>query len=195
LKAGPGYGGSCFHKDLQALVSFSRDVDYDPILLSAVEQVNQNQASEVVKLSRQMLGSLEDRKIAILGLAFKKNTDDIRESASLRVIDELVKNSASVCAYDPMAMENARKVLPRQVKLAEDSTSCLDRAECCILMTEWDEFRKLKPAEVKKLMRAPNIVDARRILNKDDFPDFNYVAIGLGVKMQQSGHSSLEHVD
>ena len=180
LKAGPGYGGSCFHKDLQALISFSRSVNYDPILLSAVEEVNQRQASEIVNLSRKLLGSLDNRRIAVLGLAFKKDTDDMREAASLRVIDELLKNGASVSAYDPMALETARRVLPEKVELLPDAISCLRRADCCIVMTEWDEFRRLKPSDYKSTMKAPNIVDARRIIKRDDFEGFNYLAVGLG---------------
>src|SRR5207253_5770483 len=119
LKAGPGYGGSCFHKDLQALIAFSRSVDYDPVLLSVIEEVNQHQASEIVKLSEKLLGSLADRRVSVLGLAFKKDTDDVREAASFRVIDQLVKKGASVCAYDPMATENARKVLSDRVEFAD----------------------------------------------------------------------------
>ena len=180
LKAGPGYGGSCFHKDLQALISLSRKLDYDPVLLSSVERVNENQAMEIVKLSRRLLSSLENRRVAVLGLAFKKDTDDIREAASLRVIEELVKNSASVSAYDPMAMKNASKVLSPKVEFATDAMSCLKGADCCILMTEWDEFRELKPREIKTAMRTPNIVDARRVLDQDDLQGFNYLAVGLG---------------
>src|SRR2546430_15030401 len=89
-----------------------------------------------------------------------------------------VNNSASVSAYDPMAIENARKVLPRQVEFATDSRSCLKGAECCILMTEWDEFRQLEPSAFKTLMRTPNIVDARRIRRHGDFQRFNYLAVG-----------------
>ena len=180
LKAGPGYGGSCFHKDLQALISFSRSLNYDPLLLAAVEKVNQRQASEIVNLSKKLLGSLDNRRIAVLGLAFKKDTDDIREAPSLRVIDELLKNGASVSAYDPMALENARRVLPEKVELLPDAISCLKGADCCIVMTEWDEFRRLRPNDYKSSMRAPNIVDARRIIKRGDLNGFNYMAIGLG---------------
>jgi UDPglucose 6-dehydrogenase len=180
LKAGPGYGGSCFHKDLQALISFSRSHNYDPLLLSAVEEVNQRQALEIVNLSKRLLGSLDNRRVAILGLAFKKDTDDMREAASLRVIDELLKRGASVSAYDPMALENARRVLPEKVELLPDAISCLKGADCCIVMTEWDEFRRLKPSDYSTNMKAPNIVDARRIIKRNDFEGFNYLAIGLG---------------
>src|SRR3989441_6434532 len=180
LKAGPGYGGSCFHKDLQALISFSRSRNYEPILLTAVEEANQRQATEIVNLSRRLLGSLDNRRIAVLGLAFKKDTDDMREAASLRVIDELLKNGARVSAYDPMALENARRILGDKVELMPNAISCLKGADCCIVMTEWDEFRKLKPSDYKLNMNAPNIVDARRITKRDDFDGFNYLAVGLG---------------
>jgi len=180
LKAGPGYGGSCFHKDLQALISFSRSKNYDPLLLTAVEEVNHRQASEIVNLSKKLLGPLDNRRIAVLGLAFKKNTDDMREAASLRVIDELLKNGASVSAYDPMAIENAHRILGDRVELTQDAISCLKGADCCIVMTEWDEFRKLKASDYKSNMNALNIVDARRIIKRDAFDGFNYVAVGLG---------------
>ena len=180
LKAGPGYGGSCFHKDLQALIAFGRGVDYDPILLSAVEEVNKRQAEEIVRLSKKLLGSIANHTFAVLGLAFKKDTDDLREAASLRVIEELDKNGARIKAYDPMANENARRMVSERVEFEPDSKSCLRDTECCILMTEWDEFRKLKPAEIRELMKAPNIVDARRVLDREVFRGFNYVAVGLG---------------
>jgi UDPglucose 6-dehydrogenase len=180
LKAGPGYGGSCFHKDIQALISFSRSQNYEPILLAAVEEVNQRQASEIVNLSKKLLGSLDNRRVAILGLAFKKDTDDMREAASLRVIDELLRNGARVSAYDPMALENARRILGNRVELMPDAISCLKGADCAIVMTEWDEFRKLGPTDYKSSMKAPNIVDARRIIKRDEFDGFNYLAVGLG---------------
>jgi UDPglucose 6-dehydrogenase len=180
LKAGPGYGGSCFHKDIQALISFSRSRNYDPILLASVEEVNQRQASEIVGLAKRLLGTLNNSRIAILGLAFKKDTDDMREAASIRVIDELLKSGASVSAYDPMALETARRVLPERVELLPDAISCLKGADCCIVMTEWDEFRRLKPSDYKSNMKIPNIVDARRIIKRDDFDGFNYLAVGLG---------------
>ena len=180
LKAGPGYGGSCFHKDLQALISFSRSRNYEPILLTTVEETNRRQASEIVNLSKKLLGSLDKRRIAVLGLAFKKDTDDMREAASIRVIDELLKNGARVSAYDPMALENARRILGDKVDLMPNAISCLKGADCCIVMTEWDEFRKLKPNDYKTSMNAPNIVDARRVIKRDDFDGFNYLAIGLG---------------
>ncbi len=123
LKAGPGYGGSCFHKDLQALIKFTQSHGYDPILLRATEETNEQQADKVVELSEKLAGPLEQKRITILGLAFKKDTDDVREAASIRVIERLRKKGARVVAYDPMAIPNARKVLRNNVEFPEDPRS------------------------------------------------------------------------
>lgn len=180
LKAGPGYGGSCFHKDLQALINYSQNNGYEPVLFRATEEVNEEQASRVVALSQKLLGQLNDRRIAVLGLAFKKDTDDIREAASIRIIDRLRKKGARVVAYDPAAIPNAKKLLADSIEFAEDPHSAIRNAECCIVMTEWEEFRKLKAKDYQTQMRLPNIVDARKLYDPEDFKDVNFVAIGLG---------------
>src|SRR5437016_6900779 len=140
LKAGPGYGGSCFHKDLQALINFSQDLRYSPILLRATEETNDQQAEKVVELVEKFTGPLNQKRIVVLGLAFKKDTDDIREAASLRVIALLLKMGARVIAYDPLAIPNARKQLGESVELAEDERSALKGADCCRVTTEWSQF-------------------------------------------------------
>ena len=180
LKAGPGYGGSCFHKDLQALINYSRKKGYNPVLFRATEDTNEKQAIRVVNMAEKLLGSLSDKRVAVLGLAFKKDTDDVREAASLRVIGSLKKKGAQVVAYDPMAIPNAKKVFSEQIDYAENSHAALKGADCCIIMTEWDQFRKLKAKDFQAYMKTPNIVDARRIFDPDTFNDLNYVAIGVG---------------
>ncbi len=183
LRAGPGYGGSCFHKDLQAIISYGRKVGYEPTLLREVEQVNEQQAARVVGLAESLLGELNEKRVAVLGIAFKKDTDDIREAASLRVIDLLRKRGAQVVAYDPMAMPNAKAVFEQSVEYATSPKAAINEADCCIVMTEWDEFRKLKAKDYAQLMRSPNIVDARRIYEAADFETVNFRAIGLGDRM------------
>ncbi len=180
LKAGPGYGGSCFHKDLQAIIAFSGRLGYDPELLRTVENINEQQAVRVVELSESLVGSLRDKRVAVLGLAFKKDTDDVREAASVRVIELLKKRGAQVVAYDPLAMPNARRVLEDSVSYARDSKAALDQADCCIVMTEWDEFRKLKAKDYVQHMRTPNLVDARRLYDPEHLEGLNFRAIGLG---------------
>jgi len=180
LNAGPGYGGSCFHKDLQALIHYSQNKGYNPTLFRATEEVNEEQASEVVALSEKLLGQLNNRRIAVLGLSFKKDTDDIREAASIRVIDRLRKKGAHIVAYDPAAVSNARKLFADSIEFAEDTHSALKGADCCIVMTEWDEFRKLTPADYLAQMKTPNVVDARRVYDPEKFAKTNFTGVGLG---------------
>ena len=180
LKAGPGYGGSCFHKDLQALINYSQNKNYDPVLFRATEETNEQQASRVVGLAEKLLGSLSSKRVAVLGLAFKKDTDDIREAASIRLINQLKKKGARVIAYDPMAIPNTKKQFPDQIDYAENAHSALRGADCAIIMTEWDQIRKLKAKDFQEYMKTPNIIDARRIYNPEEFSGPNYVSIGLG---------------
>jgi UDPglucose 6-dehydrogenase len=180
LKAGPGYGGSCFHKDLQAIINFSQDLGYSPILLRATEETNEQQAEKVVELSEKLTGPLEQKRVAVLGLAFKKDTDDIREAASLRVIRLLLKKGVRVVAYDPLAIPNAKKLLPGNVEFAADEQSALKGTDCCIVMTEWNQFGKLQAKDYMALMRTPNLVDARRLYNPRDYGALNFAAVGLG---------------
>ncbi len=180
LKAGPGYGGSCFHKDLQALINYSQTKGYDPSLLRATEEVNHHQASRVVDLSEKLLGSLHEKRIAVLGLAFKKGTDDIREAASIRVIQQLSERGARIVAYDPRAIPNARKLLTKNVEFAEDPYSAIKGADCSIIMTEWEEIRRIRPKDYVQHMKTPTIVDARKLYNPEDFRELNFTSIGLG---------------
>jgi UDPglucose 6-dehydrogenase len=180
LKAGPGYGGSCFHKDVQALINYSRNRNYEPILFRATEETNEQQATRVVEMAEKLLGSLSSKRIAVLGLSFKKDTDDIREAASIRVINQLKKKGAQIVAYDPMAIPNTKLQLSNQIDYAENAHSALKGADCAIIMTEWDEIRKLKAKDFQADMKTPNLVDARRIYNPEEFNGLNYASIGLG---------------
>jgi UDPglucose 6-dehydrogenase len=182
LKAGPGYGGSCFHKDLQALISYSKQHDYIPELLQATEQVNENQARRVVEKAEKLLGTLKNKRIAILGLSFKKDTDDIREAASLKVIDQLRDKGAKIIVYDPMAISQARRLLEDRIDYAESARSAIRGSDCTVIMTEWDQFRELGPRDFQRNMKIPNILDARRIYDPREFKYVNYHAIGLGIR-------------
>ena len=187
LKAGPGYGGSCFHKDLQALIKFGQDNGYDPILMQATEKTNEEQANRIEELSERLVGPLNQKRIAVLGLAFKKDTDDIREAASLRVIDRLLKKGAKVVAYDPIAIPNAKMVLADTIEFADDAYAALKGADCCIVMTEWDEFKKLRPADYRTHMKTPNVVDARRLYRPEEFETINFLATGYGAEVKFKG--------
>ena len=180
LKAGPGYGGSCFHKDVQALVSYSQQQGYDPQLLKAIEKTNEDQAIQVVELVEKLAGPLDQKRIAILGLAFKKDTDDIREAPSIRVIDRLRNKGARLVGYDPMAMPNFESVFGNTIELAKSSHDVLKGGDCAIVMTEWDEFRRLKAKDYIAQMRKPVLVDARRIYNPAEFRELKFAGIGFG---------------
>lgn len=181
LNAGLGYGGSCFPKDVKALIAHSKTLGYNPELLEAVENVNENQPYKAVELCKNLLGNLQDKQIAILGLSFKPNTDDMREARSIPIINQLLNEGANVTAYDPIAVSNARSIFGDKIKYASSTIECLKNADCCILVTEWDEFKKLKPEDFTQNMRQPILIDGRRIYNSEEFSQkLKFEAIGLG---------------
>jgi len=170
-------------KNLRAIINFSEDLRYNPILPRATEGTNEQQAEKVVELAEKLTGPLDQKRIAVLGLAFKKDTHDIREAASLRVITLLVKKGARVIAYDPLAIPNARKQLGESVELAEDERSALKGADCCIVTTEWSQFGNSR-RRTMVLMRTPNLVDARRRYNPKEYESLNFAAVGFGAQQQ-----------
>jgi UDPglucose 6-dehydrogenase len=181
LNAGVGWGGSCFPKDIKALIAFSREKKYMPRLLESVVSINLEQSKHIVALLKKEIGKLKDKKIAILGLSFKPNTDDMREAPSIRIINYLYEEGAKIYAYDPMSMDNARTILDKKINLSTTIDECLENADCCLIVTEWDEFKKLEPEDFVKSMNAPVIIDGRRIYDSKQFSkEIRYRAIGLG---------------
>ena len=190
LDAGAGFGGSCFPKDVKALVSFSKNLGYRPSLLESVLEVNEGQAKRMVELARQELRSLKGKKVAILGLSFKPNTDDMREAPSIRIMNLLLKEGASVCAYDPVATEKAKAIFKGKIDFARSSIECLKNADCCMIVTEWNEFRDLKSRTFLKHMRIPLVVDGRRIYDPSEFSrELKYLAVGLGRETVEGGNA------
>lgn len=181
LNAGLGYGGSCFPKDIKALIAFSKSLGYAPQLLNAVENVNETQPIKAVELCEKLLGNLRHKRIALLGLAFKPDTDDIREAVSMKIINKLVEEGANISVYDPVAMNNARKIFEDRIEYAPSATKCISNADCCILVTEWEEFKNLKPEDFVKYMKSPAVIDGRRIYDPEEFSQkLRFTAIGLG---------------
>jgi len=134
-----------------------------------------------------LLGNLNGRRVAVLGLAFKSNTDDMRNAVSIRIIDELLAKGAKVVVYDPAALKNAKKIFGNTIEYADSALECLRGAEAALIVTEWDEFKKLKPGDFKKVMKKPIIIDGRRIYDAKEFRKLvTYKAIGLG--QQISNH-------
>jgi UDPglucose 6-dehydrogenase len=181
LNAGLGYGGSCFPKDVKALIAHSKNLGYRLELLEAVENVNKTQPLKAVQFCKEVLGNLKGKRVAVLGLAFKPDTDDMREARVIPVINQLIKEGANVTAYDPIAIPNAKSIFQDKIKYAISTVQCLKNADCCILVTEWDEFKKLKPEDFTKSMKQPILIDGRRIYDSEEFSrKMKFTAIGLG---------------
>ena len=183
LNAGLGYGGSCLPKDLRALIQYSKSLGYEPKLLEAVESVNNSQPRRAIELCKKLLGELKGKRVAILGLAFKPNTDDVREAPSIMIIRQLLKEGAKVVAYDPAAIPNAKAIFKDDIEYASSAIECLKNADCCILVTEWEEFKKLKPEDFIQNMRTPILLDGRRLFDSEEFSrKIRFMAIGLGIE-------------
>src|SRR3990172_11021951 len=161
LNSGAGFGGSCFPKDVKALIGKALEMGYEPVLLKSVIDVNEKQPSRMVYLLKNKLGSIRGKTIAVLGLAFKNDTDDIRESRSIPVIKELLDTGAKVNAYDPMANDNMKKIYG-SIGYFNSSEDALRSADACLIMTEWDEFKSLN--KEFNVMKNKLIIDGRHML-------------------------------
>jgi len=162
LQAGAGYGGSCFPKDVKALIQTMKQYGCETKILEAVEDVNYRQKRSIVPKLKKMIPNLKDKKISIWGLAFKPNTDDMREASSIVIINELQKLGAKIKAFDPEAMETAKKILIN-IEYCENPYDTVKDTDALIIVTEWNEFRNLDLKKIKALMKQPNVIDGRNI--------------------------------
>jgi UDPglucose 6-dehydrogenase len=180
LRAGIGYGGSCFPKDTKALVQIAGDVDHKFELLEAVINVNNKQQAKLVEKARERFGSLKGKKVAMLGLAFKPNTDDMREAASIVIAEQLVKGGSFVVAYDPIAIENAKRIIGDKITYADSVETALQDADITFIVTEWEEFKNLPLDTFEKLMKTPIIFDGRNCYALEEVEKYNieYYSIG-----------------
>ncbi len=180
LHAGPGYGGSCFPKDTLALIKTAQDMESPLRLVETVVAVNdQRKRAMARKVIAACGGSVRGKRIAILGLAFKPNTDDMREAPSLSIVTALLDAGAEIVAYDPEAMASAKALMP-EIAYAPDAYSCLDGADALVIVTEWDAFRALDLGRVKAALRQPIVVDLRNIYRSGEMRErgFTYVNVG-----------------
>ncbi|WP_339171818.1 UDP-glucose/GDP-mannose dehydrogenase family protein [Anoxybacillus sp. FSL W8-1294] len=180
LRAGIGYGGSCFPKDTKALAKIAANIDHDFELLKAVIEVNNKQQRKLIEKAKERFGRLAGKRVALLGLSFKPNTDDMREAASLVVARELLAEQATVVAYDPIAMNKAKSVLPKEVIYASSVEEALKDADAAMILTEWDEFRQLDLSVYVKQMKTPIIFDGRNCYALHDVARYpiEYYSIG-----------------
>jgi len=165
LNAGAGFGGSCFPKDVSALMHLARDVGEEPVLLNAVVEINDRQPMRMIELLEKRVGDLLGKRIAIIGLAFKNDTDDARESRAIPVIMELRRRGADVAAYDPQACSSMRKIIP-DIQYCANPSEALKMADACLVMTEWPQFSLLD--KEFDMMRSKVIIEGRRILSCND---------------------------
>jgi len=179
LSAGIGYGGSCFPKDLDAFITISEKVGYDFGLLKAVKKVNELQKSFFLNKVKENLWIIKDKKIAILGLSFKPDTDDIRSAPALDIINTLKLEGAKLRVYDPQAMQRTKDIFP-DIKYCKDSYDACAGADVMIVLTEWDEFKSLDFKKIKKLLHRPLIIDGRNVYDPLELKKlgFNYISIG-----------------
>ncbi|HSX40594.1 MAG TPA: UDP-glucose/GDP-mannose dehydrogenase family protein [Candidatus Saccharimonadales bacterium] len=179
LYPGPGYGGSCFPKDVKALISIAKDFDYSFSLLDEVEKINDRARRDIVHKAKRLLKDLRGKKIAVLGLSFKPNTDDMRDAPAIDIIEFLQKDGAEVFAFDPQAMENAKKIF-KDLTFCKDSYEAIKDAELLIILTDWDEFKGLDLDKILKLMKKPNIIDARNIYSPAKVAELGFTYMGVG---------------
>jgi len=180
LFPGPGYGGSCFPKDVQALLRTAHGVDAPLSVLEAVETANARQKTVLAGKLRAALGALKGKRIAVWGLAFKANTDDMRESPALVLIDELLAAGATVCAHDPAAMHEAKRRLGDTILYAETNYAALEGADALVVVTDWNEYRFPDFARIKGTLKAPVLIDGRNLYDPAKMAKlgFTYRSIG-----------------
>jgi UDPglucose 6-dehydrogenase len=183
LNAGIGYGGSCFPKDVKAFIAIARQLGTPFTLLEEVERINADQLNRYIAKVREALWVLKDKKIAVWGMTFKPDTDDVRNSVAIDLINRLVAEGAQVTAYDPKGAEKAvdwKLVDPAKVKLAATPAEAADGAEALLIATEWKEFANQDFADVKKRMHTPLVFDGRNLFNPETMRElgFTYHAMG-----------------
>ena len=181
LFPGPGYGGSCFPKDVKALVKLAQDRGVPLDVLAAVESANERQKRILIRKIRTALGGeLKGRRIALWGLAFKAGTDDMREAPSLTLIDALLDEGVSICAHDPAAMDHARALVGNRIDYAETNYEALEGADALVVVTDWNEYRHPDFARVKRTLKQPVIVDGRNLYDVEKMRELGvrYVSIG-----------------
>jgi UDPglucose 6-dehydrogenase len=179
LHPGPGFGGSCFPKDAKALVALGRSVNYHVRIVESALRVNEDQKTSIIERIKRLVPQLAGKTIAVLGLAFKPETDDMREAPSIKIIEDLLEAGARIRAYDPAAMESARRLL-YDVVYCEDEYEAARESDGLVFVTEWNQFRRLDIDRLKQLMREPNIIDLRNLYEPEAMRSagFNYLAMG-----------------
>lgn len=183
LRAGIGYGGSCFPKDVAAFRAVTREFGYEFPLLDEIKRINEEQRVRFIRKIRGALKTLKNKKLGVLGLAFKDGTDDVRESPAIRVIESLLDEKCQIVAFDPAAMERARQILGNRITYASDVYSAAEGADALLILTEWKEFANLDLVRMKRALRSPVVLDGRNLFSRAEMLEagLNYHSIGRPV--------------
>ncbi len=179
LHPGPGYGGSCFPKDTRALTTVADQFGVETRIVDAVVEANERQREAMIPKIKKLLGSIEGKKIGVLGLSFKPETDDMRESPAIDIVKALTGQGGRVKAFDPVAMDEARHYLP-EIEYAEDEYDAIKGADILVIITEWNQFRALNMEKVRSLLRSPKIADLRNIYEPEDMRAMGFEYVGVG---------------
>jgi len=179
LHPGPGYGGSCFPKDTRALTTVADKFGVETRIVDAVVEANERQRDAMIPKIEKLVGGLNGKTVGVLGLSFKPETDDMRESPATDIINEMVKRGATVKAYDPVAMSEARHYLP-EIEYAVDEYDAIAGADILVIITEWNQFRALDMEKVKALLRSPKVADLRNIYEPKDMREMGFEYVGVG---------------
>ena len=179
LHPGPGFGGSCFPKDTQALSSVARQFGRESLIVDAVIEVNRLQRQAMLPKIEKLIGDFTGKTIAVLGLAFKPETDDMREAPAIDIVNGLIERGAKVRAYDPVAMDEARKVLSN-ICYADDEYEAVTGADALVFVTEWNQFRALDMCRIRDLMKSAKVADLRNIYDPSDMREMGFEYVGVG---------------
>lgn len=180
LHTGPGYGGSCFPKDTRALLSIAGEKGIDLGIVHAAVDANERQKAHMIEKIRNGMGEIRGKTIAVLGLSFKPNTNDMREAPAAYIIERLLSEKAAIRAFDPAAMDDAKEIFGRKIKYAKDPYDCVKGADAVVIVTEWNEFRNLDLAKIRKLLKSPFFFDLRNIYDSEKVKKtgFKYFCVG-----------------
>ena len=179
LHPGPGYGGSCFPKDTRALTTVADHFGVETRIVDAVIEANDRQRDAMIPKIESLVGDLRGKKVGVLGLSFKPETDDMRESPAIEIVHAMIERGATVRAFDPVAMDEARHFL-NGIEYATDEYDAIDGADALVIITEWNQFRALDMEKVKQLLKAPKIADLRNIYEPEDMREMGFDYVGVG---------------
>ena len=180
LRAGIGYGGSCFPKDVAAFRAVTRDFGFEFPLLDEIKRINEEQRTRFIHKVREALQTVKGKRLGVLGLAFKDGTDDVRESPAIKVIEQLLEENCHITAFDPAAMDRARQMLGNRISYATDAYAAAEGADALLVLTEWKEFAGLDLGRIKRLLRSPIVLDGRNVFSQREMAEagLSYYSIG-----------------